>query len=442
MALSQRNLFVMLMTQVMERRRNSNLQEEEIIALWLSSTSAAVLRFLDALATWMDENPRGRVPRLVLFHSHQVFGLWPTEKIRAIRDEEVLGADYRFKERFRMTPTAFILLRDKLAPHLSGDHEWKAVKVMVALWRLASGDAFRSISLNAGFPTTWVFMWFVEVCNAIKISLRAYISIPPVGSPAREAINKQFSDALLLNRPVNARVLTKWSTIVGAIDGSHVPLKILFDTEATEYRDRNSNLSMNLHAMACYDLRFLHVSIGHAGATHDSGALQLTALWNYEQPHKTPDIIGAGQVILADAAYPCNEYIIPAFKKARGYQNLPNNKKQFNRTLSSLRNCVERAFRLLKARWACLVALYCQSPQQARLVMWSCVYLHNFCLTHSDSEYRELDNILDPQFNIAEPPLEDQIVVEGQENVRRAITTRERKRVRKEMLQDLNPPNN
>ena len=97
-----------------------------------------------------------------------------------------------------------------------------------------------------------------------------------------------------------------------------------------------------------------------------------------------------GSVILGDAGYPNNDWLITPFS---GQLDRP--KERFNTAHTRTRNGVERCFGVLKHRFYSLQnRIRFQSVEQAsKLVQCACI-LHNLCLVENDDglDLPELEN--------------------------------------------------
>lgn len=86
---------------------------------------------------------------------------------------------------------------------------------------------------------------------------------------------------------------------------------------------------------------------------------------------------------VADDAFPLNKRIMKPYSK----KNLTNEELVFNYRLSRARRCIENAFGLLCAKWACLKkTLFC-SPDRAQKIISACCMLHNFLIEQKSVTY-------------------------------------------------------
>jgi hypothetical protein len=120
-----------------------------------------------------------------------------------------------------------------------------------------------------------------------------------------------------------------------------------------------------------------------------------SSLYNEISLHPEQWVPG-GTYIIADAAYPLRTYLMKAFPD---YYMLTNRERHFNKTLSSMRMVIERAFGHLKERWRILLKeIYCTNIEQIIKIIHACCILHNICIDMGDSlplEDREIDDNTD-----------------------------------------------
>ena len=107
--------------------------------------------------------------------------------------------------------------------------------------------------------------------------------------------------------------------------------------------------------------------------------------------------VPGGTYIIADAAYPLRTYLMKAFPN---YYILNTRERHFNKTLSSMRMIVERAFGHLKERWRILLKeVYCTNIERIIKIIHACCILHNICIDMGDllssENVREMDDNID-----------------------------------------------
>ena len=95
-----------------------------------------------------------------------------------------------------------------------------------------------------------------------------------------------------------------------------------------------------------------------------------------ESPLKEINHTNIRPLIIGDGAYPATSWLVKPYP-----HNVvrTNEKKQFNRKLSSARSVVERSFGILKARFHCLLKRLDHELNNIPNVIISCCVLHNIC---------------------------------------------------------------
>lgn len=92
--------------------------------------------------------------------------------------------------------------------------------------------------------------------------------------------------------------------------------------------------------------------------------------------------------LVADSAYPLNEYILTPFRD-NGYLNAQQ--KNFNRKLSSIRISIEHVFGILKSRFRILRYVNKYNTLYIPQLVLACCILHNICAKQKDNiELEEL----------------------------------------------------
>ncbi|XP_074366991.1 uncharacterized protein LOC141707626 isoform X1 [Apium graveolens] len=163
----------------------------------------------------------------------------------------------------------------------------------------------------------------------------------------------------------------------GALDGTHIKMTVPIE-DRPRYRDRKGDISTNVLATCDPDLCFIYVLPGWEGSASDPRVLR-DALRRPNGP-KVPK----NKCFLVDLGFTNSEGFLSPYKKTRYHMNLwqgntpTNHKELFNLRHSSARNTIERAFGLLKKRWAILRdASFYPKKIQIRIIN-ACFILHNF----------------------------------------------------------------
>ncbi|XP_019158456.1 PREDICTED: uncharacterized protein LOC109155190 [Ipomoea nil] len=171
----------------------------------------------------------------------------------------------------------------------------------------------------------------------------------------------------------------KWfKGCLGALDGTFIKVNVE-TVDRPRYRTRKGEIATNVLGACTPDMQFIYVLPGWEGSAAD-GRIFRDAI-SRMNGLKVP----LGNYYLCDAGYTNgNRYLAP-YRGQRyhlnewrqGYQ--PTTAKEyFNVKHSQARNCIERCFGILKARWAILRdKLFYPVKTQCRIISACCI-LHNF----------------------------------------------------------------
>jgi len=163
-----------------------------------------------------------------------------------------------WKENFRISRSTFDYIVRTVGPDLEKQitrlrEPIPVVKrVAVALWRLATGDTYRSTGLQFGIARSTAMHIQHEFCHALaKLRAPDFIKCP-------------ITEDELAKQPLRKK--SPFPQVVGAIDGSHTPLKTVPVNERIDYFNRKQDYSMMLQAVAEASFRFLDVTAGFPGS--------------------------------------------------------------------------------------------------------------------------------------------------------------------------------
>ncbi|XP_073118648.1 uncharacterized protein [Henckelia pumila] len=196
----------------------------------------------------------------------------------------------------------------------------------------------------------------------------------------------------------------KWfKGCLGALDGTHISVHVPA-RDMARYRTRKGTIAVNVLAVCDREMNFIYALTGWEGSAADARALRdaLTRDDSFRVPR--------GCYYICDNGYENIEGFLTPYRKVRYHRDSwgnratgPENYKDlFNWRHSRARNVIERAFGLLKKRWAIL-----RSPSfypiavQNRIIL-GCILLHNFIRTQMPEdpvEDIEEDSVASPEEN-------------------------------------------
>ncbi|KAL4035629.1 hypothetical protein IC575_004332 [Cucumis melo] len=174
------------------------------------------------------------------------------------------------------------------------------------------------------------------------------------------------------------RVYFNLQNCLGALDVTYVKVNVHAGDRHT-FRTRKGEIATNVLGVCDTKGDFVYVLAGWEGSAADSRILRdAISRENGLQVSK-------GYYYLCDAGYPNAEGFLALYRgqryhlqEWRGAANAPTNAKEyFNMKHSSARNVIERAFGVLKGRWAILRGKsYYPLQVQCRTIL-ACALLHN-----------------------------------------------------------------
>ena len=219
-------------------------------------------------------------------------------------------------------------------------------RVAVALWRLATGNSYRTTGVVFGVGRCTALKLKDEFCSALLMTSKDFIKFPKGEAETRKAI-EAFQE------------ISCFPQVVGAIDGSHIPI-IAPKNDPNDYYNRKQFHSVVLQGVADARGRFIHVSTGYAGSIHDARVLRMSSLVKEVEDGRillSPVVrTGGGEeirpLLVSDPAYELTNWCMKPYPETRA---ITPSQRNFNKALSRARVVIEQAFGMLKGRWRCLL---------------------------------------------------------------------------------------
>ncbi|XP_031283006.1 protein ALP1-like [Pistacia vera] len=190
----------------------------------------------------------------------------------------------------------------------------------------------------------------------------------------------------------------KWfKNCLGALDGTHIRVQVPAH-DKPRYRTRKNEIAMNVLAVCTPKMQFIYILPGWEGSAADGRVLRDAI--SRRNGLKVPQ----GFYYLCDAGYTNGNGFLAPYRGQRyhlnewrdGYQ--PTTPQEFfNMKHSRARNCIERCFGLLKARWKILSEKsFYPIKTQCRIIS-ACCLLHNYirsemAIDPMESEVGEMNN--------------------------------------------------
>lgn len=177
----------------------------------------------------------------------------------------------------------------------------------------------------------------------------------------------------------------KWNfpQCIGAIDGKHIQLQAPIHS-GSQYFNYKSTFSIVLMAVVDADYNFLFADVGCQGRISDGGVIKNTEFYKSLE-NKTlmipePTYLKNSEnkmpyVFVADEAFQLKDNIMKPFS---GVQQKGSIQRSFNYRLSRARRVVENVFGILSTVFRVLRKPILLEPNNAELVVFTCIYLHIF----------------------------------------------------------------
>lgn len=243
----------------------------------------------------------------------------------------------------------------------------------IFLYGIGHGASNREMQERFQHSAETISRHYKFMLNAILMLQSEYIVLPDSSAPVPENIRN------------NPGSWPYFRNVLGAIDGTHIECTVPRDRQA-RYRNRHSWTSQNVMGVVGLDLSFLYVLSGWEGSAADMRVLR-DAIGRHG--FRVPD----GRQYLVDCGYANTDkfiapyrgvtYHIPEFNARRQRNRYRNAKELFNHRHAKVRNCVERAFGVLKKCFQCLARPSFYSERIQANTVIACAIIHNFLLRRS-----------------------------------------------------------
>ncbi|KAK9050246.1 hypothetical protein SSX86_030784 [Deinandra increscens subsp. villosa] len=178
----------------------------------------------------------------------------------------------------------------------------------------------------------------------------------------------------------NKRLRKVFKGAVGALDGTLIHA-IVPKAQQDLYRGRGKgDCYQNVLAICDFNMIFTFIVAGWEGVAHDSRILS-EALSDLDAPFPFPP---PEKYYLCDAAYAHTRGFMAPYRNVRYWlgdfrrRSALTNKEKFNHAHAKLRNVIERAFGVLKARFPILKRMAPFPLATQRNIAIACFALHNF----------------------------------------------------------------
>ena len=181
---------------------------------------------------------------------------------------------------------------------------------------------------------------------------------------------------------------------VGAIDGTHVPVRV--SQQHAAYRDRKGNLSINVFVACDFQMRFVYALSGWEGSAHDARLYDDALNKGFDVP--------IGKYFLGDAGFALSHKCLVPYRGVRyhlreyaGRGNEPRTREElFNLRHAQLRSVIERTIGVWRGRFRILRNCATLAPNVVTRVVYATIVLHNWIRAHcSEEDFVDIDQDVD-----------------------------------------------
>ncbi|KAK3866822.1 hypothetical protein Pcinc_027669 [Petrolisthes cinctipes] len=270
-------------------------------------------------------------------------------------------SEEEFLETYRLSKQSVNILLQVLGHRLPDSHDRRGLRIaprqqlLVTLRYLASGGLQLTTADTAEMSQTSASRCIVRVTSALAEIAPLYIKFPEPSE--EEAVMKEFSQ------------IAGMPGCIGCIDGILIPIRNPGGMDSELYRCHKDFHAINIMAVCSASLMFTALVGNWPGSAHDSRIFNESVLCHQlQQGHYQGYLLG-------DSAYPCRRYIQTPISS-------PSTDKERNYNASHLKtwSCIERAFSILKSRFAVLTTPIRTEMATTHNLIIATFVLHNIAM--------------------------------------------------------------
>lgn len=331
---------------------------------------------------------------------------------RPIVDPLADYCDEEFRKRYRMKKDSFealleLILSELGRPSDRGKPIEQSMQLLIALRYFADGSLQLKNGDAVGVPQQTTSDIIARVARAIAKLAKDFIKPPTKDEANQTSIEFVY---MVRDRFQNAKQL---HGVIGAIDGTQIPVLAAGVPNRELYRNRKGIIAINVQAICDAKMRFWDVVARWPGSVHDSRIFANCKICAMFEAKQLPD-----GWLIGDSGYPSRQFLLTPISNPKSKPE-----RDFNFTHAQQRNVIERAFGVLKKRFACLAAPMRQDMKNVLPTVIACFVLHNFLIMRKDLE--EADDPEDAIGQLAEANAVLEIIgTEDGQALRRSIVSR------------------
>ncbi|XP_018007920.1 putative nuclease HARBI1 [Hyalella azteca] len=232
-------------------------------------------------------------------------------------------------------------------------------QILVALRFYASGSFQNIVADSSGLSQQSVSKIITSVSNILAERARNEIKMP--------------ADILQLQQTMrDFHAIAGFPRVIGAIDGSHIPIKAPTEDEEI-YVNRKKFHSINIQVVCDAQRVIINYDVKYPGSTHDAYIWNRSTLRTRFQHGEFRD-----GILLGDSGYPLEPSLMTPFANPASPAE-----EEFNRCHTRTRTIIEQTFGVLKSRFRCLHKSggnLQYDPLKCAKITAACLLLHNRCI--------------------------------------------------------------
>ncbi|WAR13540.1 LOW QUALITY PROTEIN: HARB1-like protein [Mya arenaria] len=265
-----------------------------------------------------------------------------------VPDVVSMYSDVEFQSHFRMHRSTFEELCKIVAPDMARERSISLeTRMLATLWMLGNMECYRSVANRFGISKGTLHLTVMSSSKALCQQKSNFISFL---TTRREM--DQVAEGFSARCGIPG--------IVGAVDGTHVPVPGPRSQHRASFINRKGYPSIQLQVVAtvisgCW----IHTPVGLALCTMQENCPLLDVCQQLPAPYH----------LIGDSAYPLSRYMLVPY---RDNGHLDAQQKKFNKAHSSTRVDVERAIGLLKSKFRRLKNLDMLLAEQIPEVITAC----------------------------------------------------------------------
>lgn len=272
--------------------------------------------------------------------------------------------EFLLRYRFTKDTTIYLcdLLREKLTrPTQRHDPVPVEFQILSALRFYATGSFQMVIGDHLSLSQSFISKTVARISMELA-SLRQDFIFMPDQHEATEVHEKFYN-------------IAQFPQVIGAIDGTHIPIRNPGGLNAQRYINRKGFYSINAQIVCDATNKIRSIVARWPGSSHDSRIFHESRL---KEKFENGELTG---LLLGDNGYPCTKYLFTPVLHPQ-----TSEERRYNRSHILTRGIVERTFGILKRRFPCLHFPLRTKLENSYAIIIAVAVLHNIAVHHREPD--------------------------------------------------------